>query len=153
MENVFLDSIKKLNRLITRRISLDLSHIGITASQFFLIKYISDASKSCDVDIANISKNLFLDKSTILRNLDVLKRIGVVLASSKPTIGRPKKIFKATANGNSIIKKSSELVNLIDTCLGESLKGAISCLSAETLEPEELISLFLKNVIKGLDNV
>lgn len=96
--------VRRAARNITRIFDRCLRPVGLKASQYGLLRMLSETREACISDIGRLMR---MDQSTVTRNMDALAREGLASFSSHPDDPR-KKVAHLTQKGAEKLEKARE---------------------------------------------
>jgi DNA-binding MarR family transcriptional regulator len=91
--------LRKLNRVVTSIYNAELTALGITASQFNILTALANMQPT---SAAQISRALHLEKSSLSRNLELMRRNGWIKSEGQARISQ----LRVSANGESVYTKA-----------------------------------------------
>ena len=89
---------RKASRLVTQYYDKKLKPVGIRITQFTILSLIATSKNKNMISLAD---ELFMDRTTLTRGLNILKKQGLI--EQEKTNDSRKKILKLTEKGNTIL--------------------------------------------------
>lgn len=88
-------------RALTRRYDVRLKHLGISVAQFSVMMTLRSSDHQ---PVARMAERIAMDRTTLLRNLELLSRKGLVQA--EPAAKGRGRVFTLTAEGDVLLDRA-----------------------------------------------